>query len=465
MREEEAGNIIKGMPAKICDMDIIPTTLLKNALPGMLPTITKIANASMTQGVFPSSWKIDPCQTLIKKLGLELIESNYRPVSNLPILSKVVEKCVLRRFNNHCKKYDLMPNYQSTYWANYSCETALVTIMDDILWSIEKQEVVPLIAIDLSAAFYTVDHDHLLAVLRKKIWHWWSSLKWFRSYLRQWQFRVQVGGKRSAPIDLPFSVPQGSCAGPNSAYASTLREVMQDPLSQPRGTTNQIPAPESDSNWQLSSGRPIDLQGFADNHAYKKGFPGNSRESEVKTIKDLEQCATRIKSWMDGNRLKMNDGKTKFIMFKSKYQLNKRVTHQININGVSVESADVIRYLGAWIDKHLSLSHHVIVKCKAAMFDLIRINRLRSYLTESMCNILVMSLVMSHIDYANSILMKLPDCVLGQMQRVQEIAAKIVMGKSKFDSSTQCRKALHWLPIRACIKHKLLTLVHRCVHG
>ena len=82
-----------------------------------------------------------------------------------------------------------------------------------------------------------------------------------------------------------------------------------------------------------------------------------------------------------------------------------------------------------------------------------------------MCNILVMSLVMLHIDYANSILTKLPDCVLDQMQRLQDMTAKIVMGKSKYDSSTQCHKALHWLPTKACIEHKLLTLVHKCVHG
>ena len=77
MTEEEVGNIIKGMPAKMCDMDIIPTTLLKDALPGLLPTITKIANVSMTQGVFPSNWKIALVKPLFKKLGIELIESNY----------------------------------------------------------------------------------------------------------------------------------------------------------------------------------------------------------------------------------------------------------------------------------------------------------------------------------------------------------------------------------------------------
>ena len=66
MTEEEVGNIIKGILAKMCDMDIIPTTLLKEALPGLLPMITKIASASMTQGVFPSSWKIALVKPLLK---------------------------------------------------------------------------------------------------------------------------------------------------------------------------------------------------------------------------------------------------------------------------------------------------------------------------------------------------------------------------------------------------------------
>ena len=135
----------------------------------------------MIQGVFLSSWKVALVKPLLKKLGLELIESNYRPVNNLPFL---LEKCVLRRFNKHCERYDLMPDYQSAYQANYSCETALVKIMDDILWSMEKQEVVPLVAIDLNAAFDTVDHDLLLAVLRKKFGIDQVALKWFRSYLR-----------------------------------------------------------------------------------------------------------------------------------------------------------------------------------------------------------------------------------------------------------------------------------------
>ena len=95
MMEEEVGSIIKGMSAKMCDMDIILTTLLKDALPGLLPTITKIASASMIQGVFLSSWKIALVKPLLKKLGLELIESNYRPVNTLPFFVKSGRKmCV-----------------------------------------------------------------------------------------------------------------------------------------------------------------------------------------------------------------------------------------------------------------------------------------------------------------------------------------------------------------------------------
>ena len=73
MTEEEVGNIVKGMPAKMCDMDIIPITLLKDALPGLLPMITKIANASMTQGVFLSSWKIALVKPLLKNWALNLL--------------------------------------------------------------------------------------------------------------------------------------------------------------------------------------------------------------------------------------------------------------------------------------------------------------------------------------------------------------------------------------------------------
>ena len=370
-------------------------------------------------------------------------------MSNLPFLSKVVEKSVLLRFNRHCNENNLMPSYQSAYRANFSCKTALVKLTNDLLWAMEYQEVTPLVAIDLSVAFDTVDHDMLLSVLSKKFGVVDNALKWFDAYLRPRRFQVLIGNTRSKEIDLPFSVPQGSCAGPvlYSAYASTLQEVINDDDESPR------------------KDKPIELHGFADDHAYKKSFAAKSQVEEINTMRDLESCAERIKNWMDGNRLKMNDSKSEFIMFGSNKMLTKCTTADMNINGTRVKKQKVIRYLGVWMDEVLSFKYHVKMKCKSAMFNLVWIKRLRPSLTVEAANILVMGLVISHLDFANSILIGVPDVTIKQLQCVQNIAAKVVFQADKYASPKECMKNLHWLPVHKRVEHKLLTIVYKCIKG
>ena len=227
---EEVRQIIKAMPSKCCDIDVIPSSLLKEALELLLPTLTKLVNLSLEEGVFAEEWKIALLKPLLKKIVMVLINTWYYPVLNLPFLSKVVEKSVLLRFNKHCDENNLMPDYQSAYRANFSCETALLKLTNNLLWVMEHQEVTPLVAIDLSAAFDTVDHNLLLSVLSKKFGVVNNALKWFDSYLRPRRFQVQIDDTKSKEIELPFSVPQGSCAGAvlYSAYTSTLQEVIQD---------------------------------------------------------------------------------------------------------------------------------------------------------------------------------------------------------------------------------------------
>ena len=101
LMEEEVRQIIKAMPSKCCDSDVIPTSLLKEALESLLPTLTKLVNLSLQEGVFAEEWKMALVKPLLKKVGMDLINTSYRPVSNLPFLSKVVEKSVLLRFNKH----------------------------------------------------------------------------------------------------------------------------------------------------------------------------------------------------------------------------------------------------------------------------------------------------------------------------------------------------------------------------
>ena len=155
---------------------------------------------------------------------------------------------------------------------------ALVKLTNDILWNMECSDVTAFIAINLSAAFDMVDHGILLDVLQ----YWFGVTgmvrKWLDSYLSPRQFQVNIGKVYSEPIDLQFSVPQGSCAGPILIllYASTIGEV--------------IP-------------QTIGIHGYADDHRIKGKFKavGNNNETELETICGLESCLEDVKAWMDEN--------------------------------------------------------------------------------------------------------------------------------------------------------------------
>ena len=117
---EEVARLISSLATKSCELDAIPTSVLKQITPSIVYTITKIINISLTQGIFAEEWKTAIVHPLLKKLGSELVPSNYRPVSNLSFLSKLLGKCALQQFNNHCISNKLLPNYQSAYRKNYS---------------------------------------------------------------------------------------------------------------------------------------------------------------------------------------------------------------------------------------------------------------------------------------------------------------------------------------------------------
>ena len=423
MSESSVAKILSRMKPKSCENDPIPANLIKKGVSHIIPTLTKLVNISLQFGVFPDKWKMAIIRPLLKKAGLDQCYCNYRPVSNLPFLSKLLEKVVLEQFNIHCEKYNLMPDYQSAYRSGYSCETALVKVVNDILWDMENQKVSAMVAVDLSAAFDTVDHGILLHVLQNRFGITESALDWFESYLRPRYCKVKIRNKYSRPLDLTFSVPQGSCAGPvlYLAYASTLQEVI-DPT--------------------------ISLYGYADDHAVCRSFKASDKISETETIKSLENCAIQIKNWMDTNRLKMNSSKTEFMYYETAKQLAKSEIHQIDINGDWVDRVSKMKYLGVWLDDQLNLKHHITMKCRTAMLNLQRIKLIRQYITKEACHTLVRGLVISHLDYSNAIFCGLPNCTIKKLERVQRIAARLICGVKKYDSITEHMKSLHWLPIR-----------------
>ena len=153
------------MPPKTCKLDQIPTNKLQEILDGCLPALLHIINRSLELGEFTDIWKEALVKLLIKKKQLGTANSNYRPVSNLSFISKIVEKVTLDQFNSHCNQHSLLPEYQSAYRKHHSCEASQVKLVNGILWNMQQQLVTAIVILDLSAAFDTVDHDLLLEVL------------------------------------------------------------------------------------------------------------------------------------------------------------------------------------------------------------------------------------------------------------------------------------------------------------
>ena len=362
---DEVTTIIKGMKTKSCELDFLPTSLLKKALPYVINTITNIMNVSLEQGVFPDSWKTAIIRPLLKKHGLELITSNYRPVSNLPFLSKVLEKIVLARYNDHCDRYNLIPSFQSAYRPKHSCETSMVKLVNDLLWSMERKEATAVAVIDLSAAFDTVDHNILINLLHETFGIGDKALRWFQSYLENRYCKVKIGKDYSEKKLLNFSVPQGSCVGPvlYLSYAASISDVVSD-VSE-----------EGDP-------RPISIIGFADDHAMKKSFIPTLEDDEEVCIANIQACLFRVKEWMDSMRLKMNEGKTEFIIIGSSHQIAKCSTTHLNVNNIEVQRSSVIKYLGTHMDEKLSFKEHITAKCRTAAINFQRIKAIWQVLTE-----------------------------------------------------------------------------------
>ena len=131
---------ILSMNNKTCELDHIPTEILKRILPAILGTIREIVNLSLFSGNFAQDWKTAIVRPLLKKPELDLIKKNYRPVSNLSFLSKLVEQYMLKQLLQHCKENHLLPDFQLAYHANYSTETSLLKLVNDILWTMEKTD-------------------------------------------------------------------------------------------------------------------------------------------------------------------------------------------------------------------------------------------------------------------------------------------------------------------------------------
>ena len=189
-----------------------------------------IVNQSLTTREFLDNWKMAIVRPLIKSPNLDTELKNYRPISNLSFLSKIVEKAAQLQLQEHFDQQSLLPKHQSAYRQHHSTEKKLLNICDNMLKNMENGKCTSIVSLDLSAAFDTVNHTILLEVFNSYFGIAEHALSWISSYLSSRRFQVEVGHLTSKIVEIYFLVPQGSILGPIlfNCYASTLMEIIPE---------------------------------------------------------------------------------------------------------------------------------------------------------------------------------------------------------------------------------------------
>lgn len=435
---EEVAKVINALSDATCDLDPLPTRFVKIFSSSMLTAITAIVNSSLSSGCFPQALKSSIITPLLKKTNAETVLGNYRPISNLSFLSKVIERVVMQRVTEHMEACGTGDVFQSAYTAGRSTETALLRVHSDLSQCLDDKRMSVVALLDLSSAFDTVDHCLLLERLRTDYGIRGSALCWFQSYLSERSYRVKVNDSMSGIVTLDWGVPQGSILGP------ILFKMYLAPL-----------------------GRVIDhfdikRHFYADDAQIYCSFDPYDPMSKDTAILNLENCISHVTSWLTRNYLKCNTSKTEVFLAGSKHNLSYLPLVNVKIGNCYVSSVASVKNLGVVFDNVLTMHNFITCKIQACNMFLKKISLIRKYLTPEATQILVNSYITSRLDYANSLLFGLPNYEIHRLQLVQNACARLILGYTRSQHITPALYSLHWLPVESRIIFKIALLVYKC---
>ena len=323
--EEEIKICIRRLNDGSPGWDNITSKIIKASCNHIVRPLTHIFNLSLTTGVFPTELKIARVIPLFKS-GDPHIFSNYRPVSVLPILSKILERLMYNRILNYLNNNNLLYEYQFGFREKHSPNLAMIYLVDKISNALQNGEYVLGLYLEFSKAFDTVNHKILLEKLEfygiRGV-----ALKWLTDYLSDRKQFVEYDSCASSYKDITCGVPQGSILGPLLflIYINDLANVSEKMFSLFFA---------DDSSLFLSGHKPDDLI--------------NEMNNEMKYITE----------WLSTNKLSLNIDKTHYMLFKSKGRYSV-ITKDLIINEVKISQVEKTKFLGVYIDNVLSWKDHI----------------------------------------------------------------------------------------------------------
>ena len=436
---QELRKILKESGIKTSFNDILPASILKQVIEELLPHLCELVNKSLATGSV-EGLKESIVVPLLKKSGLDPeILKNYRPVADLVFLSKLSERVVAKRFEEHMCINKLQSKYEHGYKKFHSTETLLLPLINEALSAFDNNLAFILLLIDLSAAFDTVDIDLLLHTLESEIGITGVALNWFESFLKGRNQRVIIENTLSDSLKVDFGVPQGSVLGPVlfNVYIRSLYEIIEN--------------------------HGFRTSGYADDNNARQSFALHFQYDVINL--QLPALMDKIKNWMHSHFLKINPDKTEIIVFLPNTLKDEPTINGAFLDGDCIRFSHIVKNLGFQLDRPLSMESQVnsiVSHCYKLIGDVARI---RDLLSESDTVSLMHAIVSSRMDYCNSLFYGIEKTLISKLQKVQNAAARLISKRRKYESVRDVLKELHWLPVRQRIIFKILLLTFKILNG
>ena len=401
-------------------------------------SLTVILNKSLSEGAVDDDWKISRVTPVYKNDGDLNNENNYRPISVIGHVAKVLEQLVCSQLTAYLMKYKFISPDQSAYLPGHSTQTSLHRAVDDWLENINENQVTGAILLDVSKCFDTINHTLLLRKL-EMYGISGTALQWFTSYLHNRRQSVCCHGKMSEPTKTAIGVPQGPVLGP-FLFLLFINDVSSFMTN--GGVTNLF----ADDNFIYACGDTID---------------------EVK--ERLQKCLDSIAYWYKRNRLKINEKKTKIMLIGSKHQLRSMnlEDYVLLYDDKPLELVEAAKYLGLHISSDLSWDLHIQHLCKQMYYYISLFRRLSKILPrESMLKV-YKAYIQPRFDYGVTVWGCTMEYNLDKVQRIQNLAGRIISNNFDYINfrGLDIVRSLHLPTIRERRDYFLCALTFKSIHG
>lgn len=382
--------------SKATGTDMIGPRLLKLAAPYIANEVTFICNHSINNSVFPNKWKEAKVTPLHKNGPLEEV-NNFRPISILPVMSKVLEKHVHDSLSEFLQEFNLLHKTQSGFRSKHSCETALVNMIDSWLAGIDSGKMIGVVLVDFKKAFDLVDHHILLDKLsvygiRDE------ALMWFNTYLTHRKQQVSVNNCMSGLKQISYGVPQGSILGP----LLFLLFINDLPLY-----TNKV---------------CTDL--YADDTTLY-----DIQDSMERIENNLQSALNNLHVWCRNNGMILNSSKTKVLLItttqKRQRLHNENLALKFNDESLNMITNDKI--LGIYVDNNLNWTDHIKHLSRKITSSIWLLSKIKKFLSQAHRVQFYKSYIQPHIDFCNIVWGSSSDTNKLKIFKLQKRACRVIL--------------------------------------